>query len=159
MNRWVALMAIVLGAAACGSADTGSGPSPSPGFGVTTPSSTPSSSALVFKLSGVGTAKASGTMTVTTQGGSLTVELKISGLQAGSIHVSHIHIGTCANRGGIVRALNPVIADSQGDADTKSTLNLKYPPASGHLYVVVHVGPDMLTKTNAQYLLCGNLFK
>src|SRR6266850_2374514 len=103
MSRWVALMAIVLTAAACGSPETGTTPSPSP--------------------SPVGTAKASGTMTVTTQGGSLTVELKITGLQAGSIHVSHIHIGTCAGHGAILRALNPVIADSQGDADTKSTVN------------------------------------
>jgi hypothetical protein len=159
MKRWVALIAIVLAAAACGSTGTGSGPLPSPSSAITTPSSTPTAAALIFKLSGVGTAKASGTMTVTTQGGSLSVELKITGLQAGSIHVSHIHNGTCANRGGILRALNPVIADSQGVADIKSTLNLKYPPASGHLYVVVHVGPDMSTKTNAQYLLCGNLFK
>ena len=159
MNRWVASMAIVLTAAACGSADTGATPSPSPSAAVTTPASTPPSAALVFKLNGVGTAKSSGTMTVTTQSASLTIELKITGLQAASIHVSHIHIGTCANRGGILRALNPVVADSQGDADTRSTVNLKYPPASGHLYVVVHVGPDMATRTNAQYLLCGNLFK
>jgi hypothetical protein len=152
-------MAIVMTAAACGSADTGASPSPSPTPAVTTPPSTPSPSALVFKLIGVGTAKASGTMTVTTQAGSLTVELKITGLQGASIHVSHIHIGTCANRGSILRALNPVVADSQGDADVRSTVNFKYPPASGHVYVVVHVGPDMLTRTNAQYLLCGNLFK
>jgi hypothetical protein len=159
MNRWVALTAIVLTAAACGSAGTGANPSPSPSPVVTTPAPTPTQAALVFKLNGVGTAKASGTMTVTTQAASLTVELKITGLQAASIHVSHIHIGTCANRGTILRALNPVVADSQGDADTRSTVNLKYPPASGHLYVVVHVGPDMATRTNAQYLLCGNLFK
>lgn len=161
MSRWVAFMAIVMTAAACGSADTGTGttPSPSPSSAVTTPPSTPTPAALVFKLNRVGTAKASGTMTVATQGGSLTLQLKVTNLQAGSIHVSHIHIGTCANHGGIVRALNPVIADSQGDAVAKSTVNLKYPPSSGHLYVVVHVGPDMLTSTNAQYLLCGNLFK
>jgi len=88
----------------------------------------------------------------------LTVDLQVTGLQAASIHVSHIHIGSCTARGGILRALNPVIADSQGGANTKSTVNLKYPPASGHLYVVVHVGPDMVG-TNSKYLLCGNLFK
>ena len=161
MSRWVALMAIVLTAAACGGAETGAGTtsSPSPSSAVSTAPSTPSRAALVFKLNGVGTAKASGTMAVTTQGASLTVELKVTNLQAGSIHVSHIHIGSCANHGGILRALNPVIADSQGDAVARSTLNLKYPPSSGHLYVVVHVGPDMATRTNAQYLLCGNLFK
>ena len=158
MNRWVALAALVMTAAACGSTDTSSPPSPSPSPVVTTPASTPSPAALVFKLNGVDTAKANGTITLTTGPGSVTVELKITGLQGASVHVSHIHIGSCAARGGIVRALNPVIADSQGGADTKSTLNLKYPPASGHLYVVVHVGPDMVG-TNSKYLLCGNLFK
>ena len=66
MRRWVALAAIVMTAAACGSADTGSTPSPSPA--VTTPATTPSPAALVFKLNGVGTAIASGTITVTNIG-------------------------------------------------------------------------------------------
>jgi Cu/Zn superoxide dismutase len=156
--KWVALGAIVMTAAACGSPDTGSAPSPSPSPAVTTPAATPSPAALVFKLNGVPPATASGTITVTTTATSLTVELKVTGLQAASVHVSHIHVGSCTARGGILRALNPVIADSQGGADTKSTVNLKYPPASGHLYVVVHVGPDMVG-TNSKYLLCGNLFK
>ena len=95
---------------------------------------------------------------MTTSGSSLTVELKITGLQAASIHVSHIHIGNCAARGAIKYALNPVIADDQGTADVKSTVKATYPPTSGSWYVVVHVGPDM-TGTNSKYLLCGNLFK
>ncbi len=160
MRRWVALAAIVMTVAACGSADTGStpSPSPSPSPAVTTPPTTPSPAALVFKLSGVPPATASGTITVTTTPTSLTVELKITGLQASSIHVSHIHIGSCAARGAIKYALNPVIADSQGAADTTSTVKASYPPKTGSWYVVVHVGPDM-TGTNSKYLLCGNLFK
>jgi Cu/Zn superoxide dismutase len=158
LSKWVALAAIVMTAVACGSAGTGSTPSPSPSPVVTTPATTPSPAALVFKLNPVPPGTASGTITVTTTSTSLTVELKITGLQASSVHVSHIHIGSCTARGGILRALNPVIADSQGGADTKSTVNLKYPPASGHFYVVVHVGPDMVG-TNSRYLICGNLFK
>ncbi len=158
MRRWVALVAIAMTAAACGSPDTGSTPSPSPSSAATTPATTPSPATLVFKLNGVGTATASGTITVTTTPTSLTVELKITGLQASSIHVSHIHIGSCAARGGIKYALNPVIADDQGAADTKSTVKASYPPKSGSWYVVVHVGPDM-SGTNSRYLLCGNLFK
>jgi hypothetical protein len=77
---------------------------------------------------------------------------------AASIHVSHIHIESCAARGAIKYALNPVIADDQGTADVKSTVKATYPPTSGSWYVVVHVGPDM-TGTNSKYLLCGNLFK
>ena len=160
MSRWVALAAIVMTASACGSADTGSTPSPSPSPVVTTPAATatPSPAPLVFKLNAVPPGTASGTITVTTTPTSLTVELRVTGLQAASIHVSHIHIGSCTARGGILRALNPVIADSQGGADTRTTVNLRYPPATGHLYVVVHVGPDMVG-TNSKYLLCGNLFK
>jgi hypothetical protein len=152
------LAAVVMTAAGCGAATSSTSPTPSPSPVVTTPGSTPSPAALVFKLNGVGTVKATGTMTVTTQAGSVTVELKITGLQAASIHVSHIHIGSCAARGGIKFALNPVVVDGQGDADVKSTVKAIYPPTSGSWYVVVHAGPDM-NGTNAKYLLCGNLFK
>jgi len=158
MRKWVALAAIAVMAAACGSTDTGSPPSPSPSPAVTTPATTPSPAAVVFKLNGVAPATASGTITMTTTPTSLTVELKISGLQASSVHVSHIHVGSCAARGGIKFALNRVIADSQGGADTKTTVKASYPPTSGSWYVVVHVGPDM-SGTNSRYLLCGNLFK
>jgi len=86
------------------------------------------------------------------------IELKVSGLQANSSHVSHIHLGTCQSRGGIAFALNQVVADGQGDSDVRTTLmNLRYPPASGTWYVVVHAGPDM-QGSNSSYLLCGNLF-
>jgi CHRD domain len=158
MRRSVALAAILMTVAACGTTGTGNSPSPSSSSAATTPASTSSPTALVFKLNGVGAATAKGTITVTITATSLTVELKITGLQAASIHVSHIHIGSCAARGGIKYALNPVIADDQGTADTKSTVKAAYPPASGSWYVVVHVGPDM-TGTNSKYLLCGNLFK
>ena len=156
MSRLIAIAALLLVAAACGSSGTGSSPSPSPSGGATPSAS--SAPAVVFKLNGVGGAKAAGTMSVTTQSGSMTIELKITGLQANSSHVSHIHIGKCAARGGIKFALNQVVADGQGDADTKTTLKATYPPTTGTWYVVVHAGPDM-QGTNSTYLLCGNLFK
>jgi len=155
-SRLIGCAALVVIVMACGSAGTGSSPSPSPNAAVS-PSLTPSTPTLTFKLNGVG-ATASGTMTVTTGAGTVTVEVKITGLQPMSKHVSHIHIGSCASRGGIKFALNYVVADGQGDADTKSTVNAVYPPTSGKWYVVVHAGPDM-NQTNAKYLLCGNLFK
>ena len=148
----VALATLAL-CAGCGGSSTSSSPSPSP-----TPSASPSQAALTFKLNGVKTT-AGGTITVTSQPSMFTVELKITGLQPTSRHVSHIHVGSCANRGSIKYALNYVVADGQGDADTKTTLRAKYPPTSGKWYVVVHVGPDMATSANATYLLCGNLFK
>jgi Cu/Zn superoxide dismutase len=117
----------------------------------------PSPVALTFKLNGV-KANASGTITVTAPPGQMTVRLKITGLQANSSHISHVHIGSCQQNGSIALALNQVIADGQGEADIKTTLNkVTYPPANGTWYVVVHAGPDM-QGTNASYLLCGNLF-
>ncbi|HZK72399.1 MAG TPA: hypothetical protein VFD88_00150, partial [Clostridia bacterium] len=75
-----------------------------------------------------------------------------------SLHVSHIHVGSCSARGAIKYALNQVVADGQGDADIRTTVKASYPPASGTWYVVVHAGPDM-QGSNSNYLLCGNIFK
>lgn len=91
------------------------------------------------------------------QPGSVSIELAITGLQANSSHISHIHIGSCQVRGNIALALNQVVADGQGNADVKSKIDAPYPPTSGTWYVVVHAGPDM-QGSNATYLLCGNLF-
>jgi hypothetical protein len=96
-------------------------------------------------------------ITVTAPAGQMTVRLKITGLQANSSHISHVHIGSCSQNGNIALALNQVIADAQGDVDVKTTVRATYPPANGTWYVVVHAGPDM-QGSNASYLLCGNLF-
>jgi len=120
-------------------------------------SASPSPNTITFKLSGVNNATALGSIALTAQPGSVSIELVISGLQANSVHVSHIHIGSCQQRGNIALALNPVVADAQGSADVRSTINATYPPTSGTWYVVVHAGPDM-QGSNATYLLCGNLF-
>lgn len=156
MNRLVALVALAATICACGAAGGGTAaasPSPSP---LASSSPSPSPSGLTFKLTGLNTT-AKGTITLVARPGSLTIELVITGLQADSAHVSHIHIGSCQQRGNISLALNPVVADPQGNADVKSTLNASYPPTTGTWYVVVHAGPDM-QGSNANYLLCGNLF-
>lgn len=151
-RAWVATLAIVLAAAACGE-DTAATSSPAP-----SPAKSPSPPAEIsFKLNPEPGVTATGTIVVTAGATETTIEVKITGLQATSRHVSHIHIGGCQERGGIAFALNPVLADGQGTADTKTTLNQTYPPPSGHWYVVVHAGPDM-QGSNANYLLCGNLF-
>jgi CHRD domain len=150
----LSLVALVLSVVACGSADSGSSPSPS---AVATSSKTPSQPALTFKLNGIKT-PATGTIIVTPQASSFTVELKITGLGANSSHISHVHIGSCTARGGIKFALNQVVADGQGAADTRSSIQATFPPASGTWYVVVHAGADM-NGSNSTYLLCGNLFK
>jgi len=151
-RAWVATLAIVLAAAACGEG-TGATSSPAPSA-----ANSPSPPAGVsFKLNPEPGVTATGTILVTAGATGTTIEVKVTGLQATSQHVSHIHIGSCQERGSIAFALNPVIADGQGNADTRSTITQKYPPPSGHWYVVVHAGPDM-QGSNANYLLCGNLF-
>jgi hypothetical protein len=154
VSRLVVFATLLLLTAACGSTGTASSPSPSP---VTPTPSSSSKPSLVFKLNGIKTT-AKGTISVSTQGGSMIVELKITGLQPNSSHISHVHIGSCAARGGIKFALNQVLADGEGDADIRTSLPAIYPPTSATWYVVVHAGPDM-QGTNSSYLLCGNIFK
>lgn len=157
LRLWVGAAAVALCLCACGSGpSTASSPTPS---SPPSPGSSPSpiASGLLFKLAPEPGVTSTGTITLTSSPDQVGVELKIAGLGADSRHVSHIHLGSCQTRVGIAFALNPVVADGQGAADTKSTLNLTYPPAGGTWYVVVHAGPDMVG-SNASYLLCGNLF-
>lgn len=153
-----AALAMALLSVACGGGSA-SAPSPSPSpVESPSPSPTPSPTGPTFLLKPAATGvTASGTILVTPETTQVTVELKITGLQASSSHVSHIHIGSCEQRGGIAFALNQVVADGQGNADVTTTLNQHYPPATGHWYVVVHAGPDM-QGSNSAYLLCGDLF-
>jgi Cu/Zn superoxide dismutase len=156
-----AVALVVLAATACGATGSATA-SPSPS-GSAEPSSSqspsPSDKAFNFTLNPAGSGiNARGTITLSAAQKSTTIEFKITGLQASSSHISHIHLGSCTGRGGIAFALNQVVADGQGSADTKTTLNnVRYPPASGKWYAVVHAGPDM-QGTNSTYLLCGNLF-
>ncbi len=117
---------------------------------------TPSAPALQFALNGINT-KASGKILVTAGASTTTIELIVIGLNTDSSHVSHVHSGDCQHQGGIIFALNQVVADGTGAADARTTIQAHYPPASGHWYVVVHAGPDM-QGSNASYLMCGNLF-
>jgi hypothetical protein len=156
MKRLMAMFALATMATACGGSGGTASTSPSPSAPAATPSPTPSPAGLQFKLNGINTT-ASGTITLIAQPHSVSLELKITGLQANSVHVSHIHIGSCQQRGGISIALNQVVADGQGDADTISVRSADYPPTGVTWYVVVHAGPDM-QGSNATYLLCGNLF-
>ena len=150
----MALVTLAAIASACGSSPATATASASPSMAAASPS--PSPSPLSFKLNGIKTT-ASGTIRLIAVAHSVSIELKITGLQPNSSHVSHIHIGSCQQVGNISLALNQVVADGNGEADTRSTLTATYPPASGSWYVVVHAGPDM-QGTNASYLLCGNLF-
>ncbi len=154
MRRAIALLMLVTASAvACGGASQAAATTPSP---VASPSPSPSPTGLQFALGGIHTS-ASGKILVNTTPTSTTIELMITGLGSDTSHVSHVHSGSCQQPGGILYALNQVVADGTGAADTRTTIQAKYPPASGHWYVVVHAGPDM-QGANATYLMCGNLF-
>ena len=150
------MLAFALAAVACGGTSQAAAPSPSPSPEAPSSSPSPSPSGLSFHLHGINTG-ASGTILLAKGDATVMLELQITGLAADSQHVSHIHVGSCQQTGPIIYALNPVIADGTGVADTKSLVHATYPPASGHWYVVVHAGPDM-QGANATYLLCGDLF-
>ena len=153
---------MLVAATACGeqaTAEPSTSPSPSQSR---SPGGSPSPAGKVFHFilnPADSTVTSKGTITLTAGARTTSIELKITGLTASSSHISHVHLGSCAptGRGGIAFALNQVVADGQGVADTKTTLNITYPPASGKWYVVVHAGPDM-QGTNSKYLLCGQLF-
>ena len=158
MRRAIALLMLVAASAvACGQSSPAASVSPSPSPAASpSPSPSPSPTGLQFTLNGIKTT-ASGKITVTTTPTSTTIEVVVTGLASNSQHVSHVHSGSCQQQGGILYALNQVIADGNGAADARTTIQAKYPPASGHWYVVVHAGPDM-QGSNATYLMCGNLF-
>jgi hypothetical protein len=155
MKRWVAFVALAATISAC-SASSGGTALASPSPNAPSPSQSSSPGGLSFKLNGIDTT-ATGTATLIVQPANVTIDLVISGLQANSKHVSHIHLGGCQQRGGIAIFLSDVPADGQGHADTRTTISATYPSATGTWYVVVHAGLDM-QGTNATYLLCGNLF-
>lgn len=158
MKTWVAIAVVAVVAAACGGTGTTASSSPSAAPAASpSPTPSPTPTGFSFKLNGINTT-AAGTITVTAPPGSVKVQLVIHGLQANSSHISHVHIGSCTQRGNIALALMQVIADGQGNADVTTNINgAVYPPANGTWYVVVHAGPD-LGGSNATYLLCGNLF-
>jgi hypothetical protein len=156
VRRAIALLVLVTASAvACGNASQTAATSPSP-VASPSPSPSPTPAGLQFALNGIHTS-AAGKIRVAATPTSTTIELMITGLAANSSHISHVHSGSCQQPGGILYALNQVIADGTGAADTPTTIQVKYPPASGHWYVVVHSGPDM-QGSNAVYLMCGNLF-
>ncbi len=108
MNRWVALVALAATTSACGASGAGTpAGSPSPSPAAVSPTPTPSPRVLNFKLNGIKTS-ATGSITVTVLPGSVTIEIVITGLQPNSVHVSHVHVGSCQQPGNILLALNPV---------------------------------------------------
>jgi hypothetical protein len=88
----------------------------------------------------------------------LTVAIKLSGLQAQTSHPAHIHSGDCSIDGPIVYPLNNVVADAAGNGTSSTTINNVTGgiPATGW-HINVHSGPTLQTPAEALVISCGNV--
>jgi len=102
--------------------------------------------------------RASGTVVLSIENGSLKVVLDVTGLAPGSAHAAHIHSGSCENQGAIVYPLDPLAADANGHAtETKVIANVTS-ISSGLWYLNVHKGVAVATgSTVNDPILCGNV--
>ena len=93
----------------------------------------------------------------------LTVMVVLHGLVPGSVHMEHIHAGTCEQQGKVLYPLLNLVADKNGTA-TATTLipNITSIPAQGW-YVNIHrsallTNPDgTINSTNFDPIACGNV--
>jgi hypothetical protein len=111
-------------------------------------------------MHGVGAANQAITGTVTIlrkadqSGFTITIDLK--GMIPNSVHISHIHKGTCASNGAIAIPLpNSVAADATGHA--LSINEIASPYLGTGFYANVHTGPDLSSAANAAPCACGDL--
>ena len=99
---------------------------------------------------------ASGTATITRDPATkqLTVTLTVDGLEPGSAHPAHIHLGSCEAQGAVAVPLTSLQADANGHAE--STTTAANAPDIGTWYVNVHRGPG-LTGPEFTPITCGNV--
>ena len=88
--------------------------------------------------------------------GVLTVKLTLDGLEPGSSHPAHIHLGSCEAQGPVAVPLTSLQADASGHAEL--TTAAKNAPSIGSWYVNVHRGPG-LTGTEFTPISCGNVVR
>ena len=89
--------------------------------------------------------------------GNFTVSVQLKGLKAGSSHVSHVHIGSCAKPGDVAYALIQVVADSSGNATATTVVGEYYTMPANGWYVNVHTGPNVSEPEYLPSVSCGDL--
>jgi hypothetical protein len=143
MGRLTATIVFLFATMACGGSGPAAVASPKP--------------AATFTMGAMNASGVTGTGQVYKAPGSFTVSIQIHGLKPNSSHVSHVHVGSCANNGGVAYALLQVVADGSGNATASSTVNEYFSmPATGW-YVNVHAGPDFSEADYAPSVSCGDL--
>ena len=98
-----------------------------------------------------------GTGKIVKADGSFTVSIKLTGFQPNSSHISHLHVGRCAQPGAIAFALQQVVADSSGAATATTSVPAAYVIPGSGWYVNVHHGPDFTDAEYAPSDSCGDL--
>ena len=95
--------------------------------------------------------------------GTLSVSVKVHGLEPGSHHAVHIHAGSCASQGKMLYPLPNLVADANGDASSSATFSgVGAIPASGW-YMNVHFGQAITDQTGQiisqafNPIACGNV--
>jgi hypothetical protein len=99
------------------------------------------------------------TLTYDTGSGTLTVEVKLTGLAPNSAHPSHIHSGSCEAQGAVEYPLNAITADGGGNADVTSKVTgvKEGKIAEGGWYVNVHNGPGLAPAEQFEPIACGDV--
>ena len=142
MKKTLLALASALVIAACG------------GGGTATPPSAPKIS---FAMGAQNGSSVSGTADVVKSAGSFTLTVKLTGLQANSSHITHIHAGKCAVPGSVAYALQQLVADSSGAASVMTVVPTGYSVPSFGWYVNIHHGPDFSAPANAPSIACGDM--
>jgi hypothetical protein len=95
--------------------------------------------------------------------GHLTVMVVVHGLVPGSVHMEHIHSGTCAHQGTVLYSLQNLIADTHGTATATTIIpRITQIPTQGW-YVNIHRGAVLtdshgtINSPNFDPIACGNV--
>ena len=147
MNRATAVLAFAI-LAACSSG--------APSAPAASPTSTAKPMIFPVRATAAGSAALKGSVTILkTADNAFTLVVDVTGLAPNSVHVSHIHSGTCCSNGPIAIPLADVVADPGGHANV--TNNLATPYKGDGWYVNIHSGPDLTTPANAAPIACADL--
>jgi hypothetical protein len=87
----------------------------------------------------------------------MTVRVRASGLEPGTRHPNHLHVGQCLNEGPVREVLNVLVADATGKAEATTEIpqsdGIKY----GERYVAIHHGPGLDDQGQYALLTCGDV--
>ncbi len=93
----------------------------------------------------------------------LTVKVVVRGLVPGSVHMEHIHAGSCTNQGKVLYMLKNLVADGDGTATATTIIkNVTQIPAQGwylnvHRSAVLTFPNGNINPTNFDPVVCGTL--